>query len=188
MSIFLKYLLEHNDLFKDLDHLDSVVSKASDIIVKSFDDGGKLLIAGNGGSASDSQHIASEFTGRLIKDRRPLPALSLVTDTSALTCIPNDYSFDDVFSRQISALGNNNDVFMGITTSGNSGNIINAFKCCQDMGITTIALLGKDGGLAKDFADVSIIIPSNTTARIQEAHILVGHAICANVESSMSLV
>ena len=188
MSIFLEYLQEHNELFSEIAYLDPFIQDASALIINSFNKGGKLLIAGNGGSASDSQHIAAEFTGRLIRYRKPLPALSIATDTSALTCIPNDYSFDDVFSRQIQALGNDKDVFMGITTSGNSGNILTAFKKSQDLGLKTIALLGKDGGLAKDVADVVIIVPSFTTARIQEAHILIGHAICANVEFKMGLV
>lgn len=145
------------------------------------------MFCGNGGSAADSQHLAAEFTGRFIKDRKPLPALALSTDTSALTCIGNDCSFDDIFVRQVQALGKSGDCLIGISTLGNSANVISTIKACKSLGITTIELLGRDGGKLKNLCDLSVVVPSDVTARIQEAHILIGHTICGAVEQSLGL-
>jgi D-sedoheptulose 7-phosphate isomerase len=185
---FASNLQEHQLLFQNLAILEPAVIEASELITKSFSSGGKLMLCGNGGSAADSQHIAAEMTGRFIKDRKPLPAIALTTDTSALTCIANDYSFEDVFARQISALGRLGDVLIAISTSGNSGNVIKAMHVANELSIKVIALTGRDGGRMKALADHSIIVPSNTTARIQEAHIFIGHMICGSVEIQLGLV
>lgn len=188
MSIFRENIEDHILLMDKLHNLDFDVQSAITIISNSIASGGKLLLCGNGGSAADSQHIAAEFTGRFIKDRAPIAALSLTTDTSALTCISNDYNFEDVFSRQVMALGREGDVLIGISTSGNSSNIVRAVDASKKLGIITIGLLGRDGGALAKLCDLSIIVPSVVTARIQEAHILIGHSICGGVESELGLV
>ena len=144
--------------------------------------GNKLLIAGNGGSASDAQHIAAEFTGRFVKNRKPLAAIALSTDTSAMTAISNDYGFEHVFSRQLEALAKPGDLFLGISTSGNSNNVIEAFKSAKKTGCKTLGLSGRDGGQMNDLCDLNIIVPSDITARIQEMHILIGHIFCKSVD------
>lgn len=187
-TIFIKNLNEHTLLIPKLYRLDDVVTNAITFITESMTLGHKLMICGNGGSAADSQHIAAEFTGRFIEDRKPLPAISLTTDTSALTCISNDYSYDNVFSRQVEALGNPGDVLMVISTSGNSSNLISAVKQAATNGVITVGLLGRDGGNLSGLCDCSIVVPSEITARIQEAHIIIGHTICGGVEQSLGLV
>jgi D-sedoheptulose 7-phosphate isomerase len=144
--------------------------------------GNKLLIAGNGGSASDAQHIAAEFTGRFVKERKPLAAIALSTDTSALTAISNDYGFENVFSRQLEALAVPGDLFLGISTSGNSANVIKAFESAKKIGCKTIGLSGRDGGKMNALCDLNIVVPSDITARIQEMHILIGHIFCKAVD------
>ncbi len=187
-SIFLENLSEHQQLFAKLETLNAGVADAIEACTKALTNGGKIMFCGNGGSAADSQHLAAEFTGRFIKDRRPLAAIALSTDTSALTCISNDYSFNEVFSRQVEGLGNRADCLLGISTSGNSPNVIEAIKTAKSKGIFTIGLLGRDGGKLKELCDLAIVVPSNTTARIQEAHILIGHSICGGVETALGLV
>jgi D-sedoheptulose 7-phosphate isomerase len=140
--------------------------------------GNKLLICGNGGSAADSQHFAAEVVGRFEKERKGFSAIALTTDTSALTAIGNDYGFDKIFSRQVEAIGQKGDILIGISTSGNSNNVIEAVKVAKDLGIFTVGLLGKDGGQLKDLVDKAFIVRSNNTARIQEVHITFIHAIC----------
>ena len=188
MSQFHKNLSEHQALFNGLSVLEPVVSDASQLIAHAFSAGNKLMICGNGGSAADSQHIAAEMTGRFIKDRKPLPAIALSTDTSALTCIANDYSFDEVFSRQVQALGKAGDVLLAISTSGNSKNVIRAMIVGKELGLKIIALTGRDGGHMKVMADCSIVVPSQVTARIQEAHIFIGHTLCGDVEVHLGLI
>lgn len=188
MSLFLQNLKQHKELFEMLDSLDESVAKAIAPIVETLQSKKKLMICGNGGSAADSQHIAAEFTGRFIKDRPPIAAIALSTDTSALTCIGNDYSFAEVFSRQVQALGQPGDCLLGISTSGNSENVIQAVKVAKEIGMTTIGLLGRDGGKLKELCDCSIVVPCDVTARIQEAHILIGHSICGTVEQGLGLV
>ena len=187
MSLFLNNLQQHKALFETLDALDASVHQAIELIVQSLKNNKKLMICGNGGSAADSQHIAAEFTGRFIKDRPPIAALALSTDTSALTCIGNDYSFDEVFSRQLRALGQAGDCLLGISTSGNSPNVIQAVLAAKELGIKTVGLLGRDGGKLSAMCDCSIVVPSDVTARIQEAHILIGHSICGAVEQDLGL-
>lgn len=153
------------------------------IINNSLKKNGKVLIAGNGGSAADAQHFAAELVGRFMKERKALSAVALTTDSSVLTCMGNDYGFDDIFSRQVEALGNKEDIFFGISTSGNSKNIIKAVESAKDRGLITIGLLGKNGGKLKDICDYSIIMPYKETARIQEHHIMTIHLICEFVEN-----
>jgi len=154
-------------------------------IVEAMKRGNKLLIAGNGGSAADAQHIAAEMVGRFYRERKGLPAVALSTDTSILTSVGNDYGFENIFSRQVEAIGKRGDVFLGISTSGNSENIVRAVQKASSMGITTIALTGEGGGKLRDMVDILIAIPSSSTPRIQELHITVGHIICELVEQSM---
>jgi len=145
--------------------------------------GGKVVFCGNGGSAADSQHLATEFVVKLNKDRAPLPAIALTTDTSTITATANDYSFDEIFSRQVKALCSVNDLLIVISTSGNSANIINALIAARDMKILTAAFLGGDGGTAAKYTDLPIIIPSYTSMRIQEVHITMGHVLVELVEN-----
>lgn len=148
--------------------------------------GGKILLFGNGGSASDAQHIATELTVRYVKNRRALAAIALTTDTSCLTAIGNDFGFEDLFARQVEALCSNKDVCIGISTSGTSPNVIKALKMAQTIGAKTIGLGGRDGGLLPDLCDVSLIVPHAETARIQEMHILLGHGLCQALENEFS--
>jgi len=152
------------------------------LISHTFEAGNKLLFFGNGGSAADAQHLAAEFINRYIMDRPPLPAIALTTDASVLTSVSNDFAFDEIFAKQIRALGKERDVAIGITTSGNSPNVVKAFEVAKEMGIKTIALTGNDGGIVGKMADFPLIVPSTSTPRIQEAHILIGHILCEMVE------
>ncbi len=163
----------------------NVLADISDAIVKSISAGGKILIAGNGGSAADAQHIAGEFIGRFLYDRNPLPAIALSTDTSVLTCVGNDYSYDDIFERQVRALGDANDIFWGISTSGNSPNIIKAARSAKQIGMTVIGFAGQNGGELKNIADLCFCSPHHRTNRIQEAHILAYHIVCELMESAL---
>ena len=145
----------------------------------------KTILAGNGGSAADAQHIAAELVGRYGFDRPSLPSLALTTDTSNLTAIGNDYGYDQVFSRQLEGMGQSGDIFIGISTSGNSVNIIKAFESAKNKGIITVALTGRDGGKMAEIADFALIVPSHATPRIQEAHILIGHILCDIIEKEI---
>jgi len=145
----------------------------------------KTILAGNGGSAADAQHIAAELVGRYGFDRPSIPSLALTTDTSNLTAIGNDYGYDQVFSRQLEGMGQKGDIFIGISTSGNSVNIIKAFNSAKKKGITTVALTGRDGGEMAKLADVALVVPSNSTPRIQESHILIGHILCDIIEKEI---
>jgi D-sedoheptulose 7-phosphate isomerase len=164
------------------------VGQAAALATQALQAGSKLMFCGNGGSAADSQHLAAELTGRFIEDRKPLAAIALSTDTSALTCIANDYSFDAVFARQVQGLGRAGDVLVGISTSGNSRNVIRAVEEARAMGIQVIGLLGRDGGTLRELCDVAIVVPSQVTARIQESHILIGHTLCGLIEQQLGLV
>jgi len=152
------------------------------LIKKSILQGNKILLFGNGGSAGDAQHIAAEFTGRFVKEKLPLPAIALTTDTSAITAIGNDYGFDQIFERQVKALAHKGDILLGISTSGNSSNILRALSAGKLIGCINIGLSGNDGGGMNDLCDVNLIVPSNITARIQEMHILIGHIICTSID------
>jgi D-sedoheptulose 7-phosphate isomerase len=187
MSIFQENLAEHNKLFAILGSLEPAVEAAGNSIAKSLSDGHKVMFCGNGGSAADCQHLAAELTGRFVKDRPPLAAIALSTDSSALTCIANDYSFADVFLRQVQALGQKGDCLVGISTSGNSENVQRAIAAAREAGIATIGLLGRDGGKIRELCDIAIIVPSDVTARIQEAHIVIGHTLCGMIEINLGM-
>ena len=147
--------------------------------------GGKLLIMGNGGSAGDAQHIAAELVGRFKKERKAIPALALTVDTSSLTALGNDYGFETIFERQIEAIANKDDAVIGISTSGNSENVVRAIKKANSIGAYTIGLLGNNGGRLKEIVNLPIVIPSKDTARIQEVHITIGHIICEIIEEDL---
>ena len=159
-----------------------VVREVSLAIVKAYKNGNKTIIAGNGGSAADAQHIAGEFVSRFYFDRPGLASIALTTDTSVLTAIGNDYGYEKIFVRQLQANGKAGDVFLGISTSGNSKNIIEALKYARENNILTVGFTGENGGLMKNVCDYCICMPSNETPRIQEGHILIAHTICAVVE------
>jgi D-sedoheptulose 7-phosphate isomerase len=163
----------------------AAVSKVSQIVVRAVDEGNKLFLLGNGGSAADAQHIAAEFVGRFAFDRPALPALALSVNTSCVTAIGNDYGFDQVFSRQIEALGRPGDVAIGISTSGNSQNVLCGISVAKKMRLHTVGLTGHGGGKLKSVADYCICVPSDQTPRIQECHILIGHIISELVEESI---
>jgi len=158
------------------------IDNACTIITDCIKSGNKVLLFGNGGSAADAQHIAAEFTGRFVKERRGLPAIALTTDTSALTAISNDYGFDRVFERQVEALAKPGDVLLGLSTSGNSKNVLNALLQGKNMGCKIIGFTGNTGGQMNAQCDVNIVVPSDVTARIQEVHILIGHILCAAID------
>ena len=159
----------------------------ANVMAQSLSSGGSIFWCGNGGSAADSQHLAAELVGRFKNNRRALRSIALTTDSSVLTCIANDYSYDDIFARQVEALGRPGDLLIGISTSGNSENVLRALKTAKEFNLVTVALLGKGGGSVKDLADHALVIPSDSTARIQEAHILIGHIFCELIEQELSL-
>jgi D-sedoheptulose 7-phosphate isomerase len=187
MSIYLQNLKEHIALMSLMNSLDGEVLQFGSLAAQTLQNGGKIFFCGNGGSASDSQHLAAELTGRFIKDRKPLGAIALTTDTSALTSIANDYAFEEVFARQVMALGSSGDLLVGISTSGNSKNIIRAVEEARELGVQTVGLLGRDGGQLRALCDHAIVVPSDVTARIQEAHILIGHTLCGLIEQHLHL-
>ncbi|MFO1220835.1 MAG: D-sedoheptulose 7-phosphate isomerase [Burkholderiaceae bacterium] len=184
---FTDQLAEHRQVFDALPTLQGAVAQAGERMAATLRAGGRVLLCGNGGSASDSQHIAAELTGRFVADRRPLAAIALSTDTSALTAIGNDYGFEHVFERQVRALGRAGDVLVGISTSGNSPNVKLAVEAAREIGLVSVGLLGRDGGALRTMCDIAIVVPSPTTARIQEAHIFIGHALCMAIEQHLGL-
>ncbi|MCT7604565.1 D-sedoheptulose 7-phosphate isomerase [Aliarcobacter butzleri] len=179
-----KSLKLKQDLFSS-NETKQMIQEVSDEIIKAYKNGKKTLIAGNGGSAADAQHIAGEFVSRFYFDRPGLASIALTTDTSILTAIGNDYGYEKLFSRQLQANGVSGDVFIGISTSGNSKNVIEALNYAKANGIITIGLTGEKGGIMKELCDYCICMPSNETPRVQEGHILVGHIICAVVEEAI---
>ena len=167
------------------DQLADEILKAVDILVSAYKDGNKLLLCGNGGSAADAQHLAAEFTGRFYFDRPPLPAEALHTNTSYLTAVANDYSYDEVYVRLLRGIAGKGDVLMAFSTSGNSKNIIRALEEARIIGMKTVGFTGQGGGKMKDLCDILIDVPSNDTPRIQECHIMTGHIICQFVEQRL---
>ncbi|OVE81639.1 phosphoheptose isomerase [bacterium K02(2017)] len=189
MVDFNHLLTEHIQVFQDLGQIEPQIQHAAKLVKKALTQENKILICGNGGSAADSQHFAAELTGHYQKERKPLAALALTTDCSALTAIGNDYQYRDVFTRQVEALGKPGDVLIGISTSGNSENVIDAINKAKSMGIDVIGLTGKDGGkMTQIFKDQQALIrvPHPTTSRIQEAHIFVLHYLCEYVDGDIS--
>lgn len=167
------------------DNLIQKIFEASQAILDCLKNNGKVFFCGNGGSAADAQHLAAELLGKFYIDREPLPAIALTTNTSVLTAVGNDYNYDEIFIRQLKGLGKPGDVLVGISTSGNSKNVVKAMEYANKSKIRTIALTGRSGGKMKEYADILINVPSDSTPRIQEAHILVGHIICEIVEKSL---
>tara|TARA_B100000886_G_C20282962_1_gene432064 strand:- start:192 stop:767 length:576 start_codon:yes stop_codon:yes gene_type:complete len=187
MSIFLDSINESIKIKKNLISLEKKINFSIDKIYKCLKNKNKVLTCGNGGSAADAQHLAAEYVDRLKPNinRKPFPIMSLALDTSHLTACSNDFSFNDIFSRSLEAFGKKKDILLAISTSGNSKNVLKALKKAKEMGIYSIAFLGYNGGKAKNLADISIIVPSNNTARIQESHIFIGHYMLEKVEKKL---
>lgn len=176
-------LYNHRDVLqKVIENLSGDIELACKMMVQTLNDGHKVLIAGNGGSAADAQHIAAELSGRFVKERKALPGIALTVDTSVITAIANDHGYDRVFARQVEALATPGDLFIAISTSGNSPSILSALETAKEYGCQTLGLSGRDGGKMNGLCDLNIVIPSDTTARIQEMHILIGHIMCKAVD------
>jgi len=186
-DLFLQNVAEQVSVLQSLHLISDAVDQAGSLAASAIQSGGKLMFCGNGGSAADSQHLAAELTGRFIKDRRALAAIALTTDSSALTCIGNDYAYDEVFARQVQGLGRAGDVLVAISTSGHSRNVIRAVEEAKVLGVKVIGFLGRDGGALRDMCDVPVVVPSQVTARIQESHILIGHTLCGLIEQKLGL-
>ncbi|WP_411728077.1 SIS domain-containing protein [Methyloglobulus sp.] len=186
MKTFLSVLAQHQAVLEQLVNINDDIEAGGVLLVDTIKQGGKILLCGNGGSAADCQHIAAEFVVRYEKKRQALAAIALTTDTSILTASANDFDFDSIFSRQVEALGNTNDCLIAISTSGRSGNVIAAVKAAQTKGMTVIGMTGSEDSELNKLATIAIKVPSNVTARIQEAHILIGHWWCAIVEEAFS--
>lgn len=178
-SIVVKNKILSDEAFVEL------IKKVALEVTHAYKNGNKTLLAGNGGSAADAQHIAGEFVSRFYFDRPGIPSIALTTDTSILTAIGNDYGYDRLFARQIQAQGVKGDVFIGISTSGNSANIIEALKVCKEKGVISVGLTGQSGGKMAQMCDYCLRVPSDCTPRIQESHIVIGHIICAIVEENI---
>jgi len=181
-SIIENEFTKHLKVAQSMPTITDQVEAAARVCINSLNSGGKILIFGNGGSAADAQHIAAELVGRFKAERKGLSAIALTTDSSALTCITNDYNYDYVFSRQVEALANNKDVVIGISTGGTSSNVVSGLKTAKELGCKTIGFSGRGGGEFNNVCNVNIIIPATETARIQEMHILVGHVICQLID------
>ncbi|EHO1594378.1 D-sedoheptulose 7-phosphate isomerase [Campylobacter coli] len=181
---FQESILVKEQILKD-ENLITLIKNASLEVIKAYRNGNKTLLAGNGGSAADAQHIAGEFVSRFYFDRPGIASIALTTDTSILTAIGNDYGYENLFARQVQAQGVKGDVFIGISTSGNSKNILKALDLCRQKEIISIGLSGASGGAMNELCDYCIKVPSTCTPRIQEAHILIGHIICAIVEEEL---
>ena len=180
-------LEDHRQVVAKMAALESEIASAGELCGKALAQGQRIYLCGNGGSAADAQHIAAELIGRFVNHRRALPAIALTTDTSALTAIGNDYGYDEVFSRQVEGLCREGDVLIAISTSGNSDNVLKAVDAAHLEGASVIGLSGKSGGALDAKCDVSLVVPSDVTARIQEMHIVIGHLICALVEEHLDL-
>ncbi|MDR6953018.1 D-sedoheptulose 7-phosphate isomerase [Ancylobacter sp. 3268] len=184
-AVISAYFAETERLMKRLTEVSDDVASAAEAWMAALTNGGKVIFCGNGGSAADAQHLAAELMGRFLFDREPMAALSLTVDTSALTAIGNDYGYENTFSRQLRGIGRAGDVLVGMSTSGNSANVVKAFEVAREMGIVTIGLTGANGGRMTALSDILIAVPHGQTNHIQEAHITVGHLICALVESTL---
>ncbi len=177
-----KIISQHKEAVETLEKCFERIQQITAICKKSLQGGNKIIFFGNGGSAADSQHLAAEFVGRFQKHRKPLAAIALSVNSSILTAVGNDFGFEEIFSRQISCLANPGDVAFGFSTSGKSGNVVNAFQAAKKIGLGLVAFLGKDGGEIANMVDIPLIIPVGQTPRIQEVHILAGHIICELIE------
>jgi len=174
---------EHLAMFNALAPLFPQISEVGIAMQNCVKNGGKILLMGNGGSASDSQHIAAEIVGRFKKERKGMPAIALTTDSSILTSVANDLGYENIFARQIEALCTSKDLVIGITTSGNSANVVNAMEAAKDTGAITVGLTGGNGGKLSAICDHNLVVPSNVTARTQESHIFIGHCLCEILET-----
>lgn len=182
-DVVTRYMQEHIEVARKVQEtMLPAVEAVAQRMIEAMAKGGRVYVFGNGGSAADAQHFAAELTGRYRRERRPLPAVAMTTDTSALTCIGNDYSYEDVFSRQVEALVRPGDIVFGITTSGNSPNVVKGLAAAKAIGALTVGLTGGTGGKVAAEADLALVVPSGTTARIQEMHILFIHMICESID------
>jgi D-sedoheptulose 7-phosphate isomerase len=188
MDLFEHNLAAHRRVFDGLMALQAAVTAAAAAMTRALENGGKLMFFGNGGSACDCQHIAAELTGRLRSERRPLSAMALNSDSAALTAIGNDYCYAEVFARQLAALGRRGDCAIALSTSGRSPNVLRGLECARQLGLHTVALLGRDGGPARLTVEHPIVVPHEDPARIQEAHIFIGHTWCGQIERGLKLV
>lgn len=179
-------LAAHLEAIEVLASLADRIQRIADLIASSLASGGQLLLCGNGGSAADAQHIAAEFVGRYLRERDPWPAIALHTNTSALTAVGNDYGFDDVFARQVRAHGRTGDVLLAISTSGASANVLAAIEAARKAGMRVVGLAGGDGGAMAGRCDACVVVPSSSTPRVQEAHILIAHVVCGLVEDALA--
>lgn len=184
-EIFFENLNSHRETAAKMDSLAQAVAKAGVLIRETLANGGRVMFCGNGGSAADAQHLAAELSGRYLKKRQPLAGMALHCDTSALTAIANDFSFDEIYSRQVQAHGRKGDLLIGISTSGNSKNVVNAILAAHEAGMKAIAFTGESGGKMAELADVLLNVPSSFTPRIQEMHILIGHTLCELAEKEL---
>jgi D-sedoheptulose 7-phosphate isomerase len=182
-----EHFIEHKATLDSAAELGELIEKVANVLIHCLKNDGSIFWCGNGGSASDSQHLSGELVGRFVGDRRPLKSIALTADSAVMTCIVNDYGYEHIFSRQVEALGSKGDVLVGISTSGNSQNVLNAFKAANQKGMLTIGLLGKGGGKATNLVKQAIIVPSKSTARVQEMHILIGHILCDLIEEGLEL-
>lgn len=186
-SLFDRAFAEHRRVFDAIAALAPAVDACAQRAAECIARGGKIMFCGNGGSAGDAQHLAAELVGRLVRDRRALPGLALSTDSSALTCIANDFGYDEVFARQVEGLGRQGDVLVAISTSGNSPNVLRAAETAKRIGVYVIGFLGRDGGKLGALVDLPVTVGSEETARIQEAHIFLGHVMCARIEQRLGV-
>ncbi|MDN3922342.1 D-sedoheptulose-7-phosphate isomerase [Roseateles violae] len=187
LALFTHNLAQHRRLFEALDELAAPIAAAAARMTDTLARGGRLFFFGNGGSAADSQHLAAELSGRLRRERRPLAALALSADTAVLTAIANDYGYEQLFARQLAALARRGDCAIGISTSGASPNVLRAFEAARALGVHTVGLLGRDGGAALQRCEQAVVIAHHDSARIQEAHIFVGHTWCEQIEIGLGL-
>ncbi|MGZ8955028.1 MAG: D-sedoheptulose-7-phosphate isomerase [Methylovulum sp.] len=187
MKTFIAELEEHQEMMAHLASCKDVIEESAELLINTLRRGGKLLLCGNGGSAADCQHIAAEFVVRYEQKRQALAAIALTTDSSILTAHSNDFAFDTVFSRQVEAIANEQDCLIAISTSGKSKNVLKAVEAANRKGMAVVALAGGDGGGLCSLATLTVIVPSNVTARIQEAHILIGHWWCGVIEERLSV-
>ena len=185
--IIQSHIKEHQDVLVSLKSVIDSLESIAEVLINCLKGENTIFWCGNGGSASDSQHLAGELIGRFVGNRRPLRSIALATGGAEGSCIANDFGYDDIFSRQIDGFGKEGDVLIGITTSGNSQNVINALNAAKSKKMKTIGLLGKGGGKALEAVDHAIVIPSNTTARVQEMHIMIGHILCDLIEEGLNL-
>lgn len=174
---------EHTQAIESAGAMSGDIERAATMLVECYRSGGKALFCGNGGSAADAQHLACELVGRFLKNRRGLPALALHANTSTLTAVGNDFGFEETFAREVEAFGTAGDVLVAISTSGNSANVVAAARKAEEMGLTVIAMTGQGGGVLAGIADVTLAVPCESTPRVQEVHILIGHILCEIVEN-----